>query len=102
MRWMRRFQLELGYQTLFAKVSVSLVIILLCGVTLAKGTGSSVSYILENGLMKISNAYYEVALGATHGGIAYILDKSSNKNIIEGDASSNLWSANLDKDGPIF
>ncbi|MBA3870462.1 MAG: hypothetical protein H0X30_15070 [Anaerolineae bacterium] len=59
------------------------------------------SYILENGLMKIGNTYYEVALDATHGGIAYILDKSSNKNIVEGDASSNLWSATLDKGDPI-
>src|ERR1041385_4522342 len=100
MKFMRRFQFGFN-RTLCATIFISLITTLLFGVTFARSAGSSASYIVENGLMKISNAYYEVALNAT-GGIAYILDKSSDKNIAEGSESSNLWSANLDKGDPIL
>src|ERR1041385_8402756 len=101
MNFIRKFQFIFD-RTLSAVVFISLITTLLFGVTFARSAGSSASYTLENGLMKISNTYYEVALNATYGGIAHILDKSSNKNIAEGSESSNLWSANLDKGDPIL
>jgi hypothetical protein len=102
MKFMRRFQFGFVHRTFSTQVFISLVTTLLFGITFARSAGTSVSYVLEDGLMKISNTYYEVALNATNGGIAYILEKSSNKNIVEGNESSNLWSANLDKGNPIL
>jgi hypothetical protein len=101
MKLVRRFPFVFD-RILSAKVFISFVAILLFGGAFARSAESSASYTLENGLMKISNAHYEVALNVTNGGIAYILDKSSNKNIAEGSESSNLWLANLDKGGPIL
>src|SRR5437868_5182604 len=98
MKFMQRFQIFFD-RTLATIVFISIITTLLFGVTFARSAGS---YSLENGLMKINNTYYEVALNVTNGGIAYILDKSSNKNIAEGSQSSNLWSANLDKGEPIL
>ncbi len=90
------FRFRFEYRVTF----VLFVTTLLIGVRFVYGA-ASVYYSLENGLIKISNSYYEVALNATNGGISYILDKLSNKNIVEGDANSNLWSAKLDNGKPI-
>ncbi len=72
------------------------------GMSFVQSAAATATYSLENGLIKLSSEYYEVALNASNGGIAYIQDKSTSKNIVEGDASSNLWSAKLDNGSPIL
>lgn len=58
-------------------------------------------FIVQNDLIKLSNAYYEIALNVANGGIAYVLDKSTNQAIAEGGKENALWIASLDSGSPI-
>ncbi len=98
MNFMSRF----SFRSATSKVFIAIISTVLLGMSFAHSMAARTSYSLENGLMKLGNDYYEVGLNVANGGIAYILDKSSNKSIIEGDATSNLWSATLDKGSPIL
>jgi hypothetical protein len=53
-------------------------------------------YTLENELIKLSNAAYEVAFSDETGAIAYTLDKSTGQNISDGNVDDSLWSISLD------
>lgn len=98
MKFMSRFHFRSVKNPAFALA----IGIFLLGMSFVQSAAATISYTLANDLIKLSNEYYEVALNATNGGIAYIQDKSTSKNIVEGDASSNLWSATLDKGSPIL
>lgn len=58
-------------------------------------------FVVQNDLIKLSNACYEIALNVADGGIAYILDKSTNQQIGEGGEDNALWVASLDSGSPI-
>jgi hypothetical protein len=58
-------------------------------------------FIVQDDLIELSNPYYELALNVADGGIAYILDKSTNQRIGEGGKNNALWIAALDSGSPI-
>ncbi|MBX3062153.1 MAG: hypothetical protein KF726_04205 [Anaerolineae bacterium] len=56
---------------------------------------AATTFAAENGLLKLTAAHYEIAFRESDGGIAYILDKTTNQNISEGSTDNNLWFASM-------
>ena len=54
------------------------------------------TYTLEDGVIKLSNAYYEIDLNADNGEIISIIDQTTKQSISDGNPEGNLWSAVLD------
>ncbi len=79
--------------TLKLLVYVLLLLATLCRLTLAT---AAADYTVEDNLIKLSNAHYEVAFHSENGAIAYILDTATQKNVSDGNAGGNLWLAALD------
>jgi hypothetical protein len=47
----------------------------------------------DRDLLKLGNAYYEIGLSKTNGGITYLLDKTSSQQISRGNQYGCLWTA---------
>ena len=54
------------------------------------------TYVLEDGAIKLANAYYEIDLNADNGGIISIIDQTTKQPISKGNPEGNLWAAVLD------
>ncbi len=55
----------------------------------------------QDGLLKLANSHYEVAVSESSGAIAYILDKATGQKVSDGDDGNALWIATLAKGDPI-
>src|SRR5690242_10240534 len=80
----------------FAFKSVFSVLILLATLSRLTRVTATAGYTVEDNLIKLSNAHYEIAFHSENGAIAYILDMTTQKNISDGNAGGNLWLAALD------
>jgi hypothetical protein len=60
------------------------------------GPTAGADYQQGDGLLKLSNAHYEIAFREQDGSIAYLLDKQTNQNVSDGSGAAGLWSAALD------
>ena len=56
---------------------------------------SPVKFAERDGLIVVSNEYYEVAFDADHGGIAYLKDNQTQQTISTGNRDQHLWWAIL-------
>ncbi len=57
---------------------------------------SPAQIVVEDGLIKVGSAAYEVAFRDADGSIAYVLDQSTQQNVSGGNSA--LWVATLDND----
>ena len=67
-------------------------IIVMISVTPIARTVAASNYSLENGVIKLANAAYEVRLSAKDGGIIGITDQATKQTISSGSVGGNLWS----------
>ncbi len=57
---------------------------------------ATAAYLVEDNLIKLSGSAYDITLSTDHGAILSVLDKTTGKNISDGNADNSFWVAKLD------
>ncbi|MBX3081117.1 MAG: hypothetical protein KF716_05745 [Anaerolineae bacterium] len=76
-------------------MKMMLVLAMLCAALTINRSATATTYVVEDGVIKLSAAAYEIGFREADGGIAYILDKGTNQRVSEGSANNDLWFAAL-------
>ncbi|MFC5529882.1 discoidin domain-containing protein [Cohnella yongneupensis] len=84
-------------------ISASVVIVVTVGVLLLfadlfGGGKASAKLTKQEGLLVLSNADYEIAFDASHGGVSYLKDKKSTGDLTLGNREGALWWAIMKDD----
>lgn len=79
-----------------AKILLFSVLLLTFTMPIMPTTAQTATYTLEDGVIKLANASYELALSADNGGIISITDQATGQVISDGNPDGNLWVAQID------